>query len=170
MSGKNVLGCSSCGETKDLYLVTKRFEDSSKEGRILLYCTKCREEKGHNLGISIPLEEVTREVFLDLYIQGETQSDPETAVEIVFGDSEHDLVGLAKQIMDLRKRTITKKKKCPKCGEHEGVEIVYGYPTNALWEQVERGEVALGGCLVTPENPRWWCRVCKHRWGKESFA
>ena len=162
--------CSSCGKTDGLQLVTMKPHDHFKEGRILLYCIKCRKGNGHNIGVSIPHEEVTREVFLDLYIDGETQSDPKTAVEIVFGQKERDLVGQAEQIMKLRKRTITKKKKCPKCGEREGVRIVYGYPGFELLERVRRGEVALGGCIVEPENPLWCCILCDHRWGKVSFG
>ncbi|UCH79180.1 MAG: hypothetical protein JSU81_04330 [Candidatus Coatesbacteria bacterium] len=35
---------------------------------------------------------------------------------------------------------------CPKCGSDENViPIVYGYPSEELFEAAERGEVALGG-------------------------
>lgn len=35
---------------------------------------------------------------------------------------------------------------CPQCGSDENVlPIVYGYPSEELFEAAERGEVALGG-------------------------
>ena len=35
---------------------------------------------------------------------------------------------------------------CPKCGLDENViPIVYGYPSEELFEAAERGEIALGG-------------------------
>lgn len=55
---------------------------------------------------------------------------------------------------------------CPSCGERSGVDIVYGYPGSIeLLEQVERGEVALGGCCITiGESPERKCTSCEHKW------
>jgi hypothetical protein len=44
------------------------------------------------------------------------------------------------------------------------VRIVYGYPSEELREEAERGEVALGGCCVTGDDPTHLCRACEHRW------
>jgi hypothetical protein len=35
------------------------------------------------------------------------------------------------------------------------VELVMGYPSNETIRAAERGEVILGGCLVTHLEPRW---------------
>jgi hypothetical protein len=40
---------------------------------------------------------------------------------------------------------------CPTCGL-AGVEIVYGYPGVDLFDAAERGEIALGGCVPSPET------------------
>ena len=55
---------------------------------------------------------------------------------------------------------------CPKCGQATGVPIVYGLPGADLFASAERGEVALGGCLVMPDNPHWRCTdaACQHAW------
>ncbi len=45
--------------------------------------------------------------------------------------------------------------RCPECKQKAGVKIVYGYPSEELFEQAERDEVALGG----------WCRSSEHRIG-----
>lgn len=53
---------------------------------------------------------------------------------------------------------------CPQCGAHDVVEIVYGLPTDKLTEAAQRGEVVLGGCIVTDNDPRWACKSCNHKW------
>lgn len=54
---------------------------------------------------------------------------------------------------------------CP--NGHSGknvVPIVYGYPGPGLMEKYEKGEVMLGGCIVTGKDPKWYCRICETRW------
>lgn len=50
-------------------------------------------------------------------------------------------------------------KKCPKCGENL-VEIIYGMPSSELFEAEERGEVVIGGCEVTGNDPAYRCKKC----------
>lgn len=57
------------------------------------------------------------------------------------------------------------KRWCPACGSEERIPILYGLPTDDAREQADRGEVALGGCLVDRRNPRWQCRACGELWG-----
>jgi hypothetical protein len=38
--------------------------------------------------------------------------------------------------------------------------IVFGYPSLELFEAEGRGEVALGGCLVSGEDPTHRCSAC----------
>lgn len=49
---------------------------------------------------------------------------------------------------------------CPACGSQAVLPIAYGYPSPEMWEQEQRGEVVLGGCLVGPESPAYECRDC----------
>ncbi|MBQ3476078.1 hypothetical protein IJH26_01030 [Candidatus Saccharibacteria bacterium] len=50
-------------------------------------------------------------------------------------------------------------KKCPKYGENL-IEIIYGMPGPELFEAEERGEVILGGCCVSDDDPKYRCKKC----------
>jgi hypothetical protein len=56
------------------------------------------------------------------------------------------------------------KPNCPKCQSGDVVRIVFGYPSPEMMESSERGEVSLGGCCVTPNDPDWHCKDCEHEW------
>ena len=49
---------------------------------------------------------------------------------------------------------------CPKCGSEEYIPIVYGRPNAELQEKAERGEVILGGCVVSPDSNLFRCKDC----------
>jgi len=50
---------------------------------------------------------------------------------------------------------------CPTChSAADVVPIIYGFPSEELMKAAERGEVALGGCLVSPDDPQWRCKKC----------
>ena len=51
-------------------------------------------------------------------------------------------------------------RKCPKCGG-DLLEIVYGMPMPELFEAAERGEVVLGGCCISNDDPHCCCKKCK---------
>jgi hypothetical protein len=90
--------CSRCGGEDDLHLVVAGVSSpAAGKGRVLVYCRDCRrpESGAPPCSTAIPLPEVTEEVLLDLYEKGFTASDPDTAVEIVFG---RDLPQLAAKI------------------------------------------------------------------------
>ena len=55
---------------------------------------------------------------------------------------------------------------CTICGE-PGVPIVYGMAPAELGEAEERGEIVLGGCVVTGEDPDHRCSYCGHEWVAE---
>ena len=57
---------------------------------------------------------------------------------------------------------------CPRCGAADLVPVIYGYPDAELFAREERGEVVLGGCVVTPDAPALVCRRCGA--GAESLA
>ena len=56
---------------------------------------------------------------------------------------------------------------CPKCGA-KAVAIVYGLPGPGLMEAYDRGEIHLGGCVVSEDMPGWHCKACNHEFGKVS--
>ena len=41
--------------------------------------------------------------------------------------------------------------------------ITYGLPTIETWEASDLGEIALGGCCLSDDDPEWECRSCHHR-------
>jgi hypothetical protein len=49
------------------------------------------------------------------------------------------------------------------CSE-DTVLIVYGLPTRELEEAAGRGELVLGGCLVSFDAPDRACENCSHEW------
>ena len=59
-------------------------------------------------------------------------------------------------------------KVCPKCGG-KIVEILYGEPTEELFNAAERGEVILGGCCIAFDeqgnqiDPQYGCVDCDER-------
>lgn len=52
------------------------------------------------------------------------------------------------------------KKKCPVCGSNDIVKILYGMPTYETFQAAERGEISLGGCCISDNDPKWHCRAC----------
>lgn len=55
---------------------------------------------------------------------------------------------------------MTKKKKtCPLCHKTDQViPIIYGFPSDELFQKAEKGELKLGGCMMEPSNPDWYCK------------
>lgn len=55
--------------------------------------------------------------------------------------------------------TAYRKLLCPVCKDHKNViSIVYGKPTKSTIEKAERGECRLGGCIVGPNSPKYYCK------------
>ena len=53
---------------------------------------------------------------------------------------------------------------CPVCASPYTIPIIYGLPGEELGRQAEEGSIALGGCVVSDDDPQWKCRACQHRW------
>ena len=70
----------------------------------------------------------------------------------------------------MRKKKLRDGKKCPKCHD-EGliVEIAYGYPGIEMIEKYEKGEIKLGGCSISEDNPDWHCNKCDHQWSRAEY-
>lgn len=59
--------------------------------------------------------------------------------------------------------------KCPQCGG-KVVEIAYGFPSNELFEEFEKGNVILGGCDIVLDKamPDWECTSCHQQFIKSA--
>jgi len=53
-----------------------------------------------------------------------------------------------------------KPKKCPKCGSRKVVRIIYGLPTEEAYKEHLAGKIALGGCIISGNDPAWQCLDC----------
>lgn len=56
--------------------------------------------------------------------------------------------------------------RCPECGGL-GIRILYGEPTPELAAAADRGEVALGGCIIGPGMPSHVCPA-GHEWDRDA--
>lgn len=58
-------------------------------------------------------------------------------------------------------------KRCPRCRERSGQEILWGDPTPEAMELLDSGRYVIGGCVVAP-GIKWCCRECDYEWGPRS--
>ena len=75
-------------------------------------------------------------------------------------------------------RLLRKSSKCPSCKAGKLIPIIYGLPSREVMEQSERGEVELGGCIITevfdPKtglvngDPELYCPKCEGRFFRDS--
>jgi hypothetical protein len=73
--------------------------------------------------------------------------------------------GLAEFTQNLMPQTIEKPKQiCPKCNSVDIAKIAFGYPSEEMIQARERGDIVLGGCCVTDDDPEWCCKACQHNW------
>jgi len=59
---------------------------------------------------------------------------------------------------------------CPKCKNTNTCPILWGYPADVeeALAAVAKGELSLGGCCVSDNDPVWHCNNCQNRWSKRS--
>ena len=55
---------------------------------------------------------------------------------------------------------IAARRRCPHCGARGLVPIVYGMPAGDIVEQARLGRVAIGGCIITVDDPEHQCVEC----------
>ena len=56
-------------------------------------------------------------------------------------------------------------KKCPECLDEKSIiTIEYGFPGEEMREKYERGEIKLGGCVISEDNPEYHCNKCENEW------
>ncbi len=51
---------------------------------------------------------------------------------------------------------------CPECGSDNVTRIIFGYPSEEMAKQSERGEIVLGGCVISDDDPQWHYNDCEH--------
>ncbi len=68
----------------------------------------------------------------------------------------------------MKERQSPQNPKCPKCDSEKVAEILWGMPAESpeLHEALKKGELVLGGCCVTDNDPNWHCNECGHEWGR----
>lgn len=55
--------------------------------------------------------------------------------------------------------------KCPNCDAANPLEIVYGLPSQEMFDAEMEGSIALGGCVIRGDDPAFVCRDCGERFG-----
>lgn len=58
---------------------------------------------------------------------------------------------------------------CPSCEKINGVQLLWGMPDAADLTLAEKGEVELGGCVITDMEVDRHCRSCAHQWKSSMF-
>ena len=54
---------------------------------------------------------------------------------------------------------------CPTCSATNPLEILYGLPSQEMFDAENKGEIALGGCVIQGDDPAFLCRECGERFG-----
>jgi len=48
---------------------------------------------------------------------------------------------------------------CPICNQSDMVlPILYGFPSEEMFEQSKKGLIILGGCCIEKDDPDWYCK------------
>jgi len=60
-------------------------------------------------------------------------------------------------------RVKRKPQKCPQCGSAKIANILYGLPifSPELDKSLKEGEITLGGCCISDDDPTWICTECE---------
>jgi len=89
-----------------------------------------------------------------------------------------DMTGVILSPMIYKVPTLRRGSKCPTCKNGKLIPIVYGLPERELMEQSGRGEIELGGCVVSSEvfdpergfisgDPELSCPKCEGRFFRD---
>ena len=54
--------------------------------------------------------------------------------------------------------------KCPRCDSRKVVPIEYGLPGPEMMQDAVDGKIKLGGCVVEPDAPDWYCNDSHYEW------
>lgn len=55
---------------------------------------------------------------------------------------------------------------CPKCGSKNTADITYGLVDydKDLEKDLDDGRIVLGGCIVSDDDPEYYCNDCQNKW------
>lgn len=56
-------------------------------------------------------------------------------------------------------------RRCPKCNSTDTMPILYGEPAEYLGLYDKK--VKHGGCMISPDNPEYYCDACENEWTKK---
>jgi hypothetical protein len=68
------------------------------------------------------------------------------------------------------RRVRAKRPSCPNCGGTKVLPIAYGLPTPEGEAAARAGKLILGGCIVEPDQPDWYCDACEFSWPDDRRA
>jgi hypothetical protein len=76
--------CGSCGD-EAVYLVTVAYARGKRGGRLMCYCESCRDNSQFvQVALPLDIDEATiRTLIQALYAHGWSESDPQTAYEVL---------------------------------------------------------------------------------------
>lgn len=59
---------------------------------------------------------------------------------------------------------------CPACGRCSGRPILWGMPSDLVFEALERDEIdiSIGGCCIADDDPTHECVACEARFGRST--
>lgn len=62
--------------------------------------------------------------------------------------------------------------RCPECGSVDVAEILWGEPafTEEVRKSLDEGKLALGGCCISSDDPKYECNECRCRFGKSELS
>ncbi|CAH1220985.1 hypothetical protein ISS312_02041 [Alteromonas mediterranea] len=91
-----------------MYFVTNGTQGDDFPGRMVIYCAQCRKERPGNLDISLPIALLTTDLFKGLYIMGKTETDPQMAIQMAFGQAMLILKKELEGVLELKKSSLKK--------------------------------------------------------------
>ena len=59
---------------------------------------------------------------------------------------------------------------CPKCKSNKIIPIMYGMPTHEAFEEAEKGNIKMGGCMIREAMPDRYCTSCKYEWSVDTLS
>ncbi|MBI5021899.1 MAG: hypothetical protein HZB59_10730 [Ignavibacteriales bacterium] len=74
-------------------------------------------------------------------------------------------MGLVWKIFLEKVKNEARKSDCPKCHSKKVAEIFYGLIPSEFAQKIIGDGDMLGGCIISPNSPKWRCKSCKHEWG-----
>ena len=115
------------------------------------------------------IKEFMKENAIEFYIVICRASNPSSSGYDLFA-KEQDMEKLREFIKSMVETVPELGSKCPKCKQGKLLLIVYGHPTKVAEEAAKTGDILLGGCCVTDNDPTFGCNKCGANFGGKKEA